>query len=238
MGERRDLRELLKDADFTQKRIIDDLANSDAESDSPQRGVARDIRKSEGGDFIKNVFIGFLLVAIVVGSFWVSFLIGKKVLVPPVKNLQTYEIPTPKPISMSEIEKATPVEEEPAVKEREIKAVAVKAGLPKPVASKKVSNAKKLGAAAKAVKAKKAIKAPVARTKGAKHNKVIAGTYKTAAEANVLVAALKQKGFQSYVKNVSGLYRVQAGAFDSNAKASPLVVKLKNKGFTPTVIVE
>jgi len=78
MGERRDLRDLLKDTDFTQKRIIDDLANSDTETDYPERGVAGDIRKSEGGDFIKNIFVGLLLVGIVVGSFWISFLIGKK----------------------------------------------------------------------------------------------------------------------------------------------------------------
>jgi hypothetical protein len=233
MGERRDLRELLKDADFTQKRIIDDLANSDADSDSPQRGVARDIRKSEGGDFIKNVFIGFLLVGIVVGSFWVSFLIGKKVLVPPIKNLQTFEIPAPKTISMSEIEKAIPVQDEPLIKEKEVKEVEVKAKLPQPVAAKNVLTAKKIVAAVKP-----AIKAPIAKTKGVKHAKVIVGTYKTAAEANVLVTALKEKGFQSYVKALSGLYRVQAGAFDSKGKASPLVVKLKSKGFTPTVIVE
>ncbi len=238
MGERRDLRDLLKDADFTQKRIIDDLASSDAESDSPRRGVARDIRKSEGGDFIKNVFIGLLLVGIVVGSFWVSFLIGKKVLVPPVKNLQPFEMPAPKAISMSDIEKATPVQGEPAIQEKEVKEVEVKATLPKPVAAKKVTAAKKIGAAVKSSKVKSAIKTPVAKTKGAKHCKVIVGTYKTPAEANVLVAALKQKGFQSYVKALSGLYRVQSGAFDSKAKAGPLVVKLKNKGFTPTVIVE
>jgi cell division septation protein DedD len=238
MGERRDLRELLKDADFTQKRIIDDLASSDSDADPGQRGVARDIRKSEGGDFIKNVFIGVLLVAIVVGSFWVSFLIGKKVLVPPVKNLQTFDVGTPKAISMNDIEKATPVQGEPIIQEKEVKEVQVKAGLPKSVAPQKLAAAKKTASALKAAKSRSAIKTPIAKMKGAKHYKVIVGTYKTPAEANVLVATLKQKGFKSYVKTLSGLYRVQGGAFDSKAKASPLVVKLKKKGFTPTVIVE
>jgi len=225
MGERRDLRDLLKDTDFTQKRIIDDLANSDTEADYPERGVAGDIKKSEGGDFIKNIFVGLLLVGIVVGSFWISFLIGKKVLVPPIKNLPTFEIPAPKAISKADIEKATPVKEEPIIKEREIKGTEVKAKLPKPIAVKSASKPA-------------AIKTPVAQSKGIKYYKVIVATFKTANEANAFVKSLKEKGFQSYVKKLSGLYRVQAGAFDTKDKANPLVVKLKGKGFTPAIIIE
>lgn len=241
MGERRDLRDLLKDTDFTQKRIIDDLAGSDTGADYPERGFAGDIKRSEGGDFIKNIFIGLLLVGIVVGSFWISFLVGKKVLVPPVKNLPTFEVPVPKAISKLEIERATPVKEEPEIKEKEIKAVETKAGLPRPVAAGKLLAAKKIISTKKTVKAsavKASIKAPVAKTKGVKYYKVIVGTYRTAAEANGLVASLKVKGFQSYVKAIAGLYRVQAGAFDKKEKSNPLVAKLISKGFTPTLIIE
>jgi len=237
MGERRDLRDLLKDTDFTQKRIIDDLANSDTETDYPERGVAGDIKKSEGGDFIKNIFVGLLLVGIVVGSFWISFLIGKKVLVPPIKNLPTFEMPTLKAISKADIEKATPVNEEPIIKEREIKWTEVKAQLPKPITVTKIKTAAK-PVAVKTVSKPAAIKTPVAQSKGIKYYKVIVGTFKTANEANALVRSLKEKGFQSYVKKLSGLYRVQTGAFDTKEKANPLVVKLKGKGFTPAIIIE
>jgi len=232
MGERKDLRDLLKDTDFTQKRIIDDLATSDAEADYPERGMSGDMKRSEGGDFIKNIFIGLLLVGIVVGSFWVSFLIGKKVLVPPIKNLPTFEIPAPKTISNSDIERATPVKEEPVIREREIKAVEAKAKLPKPVAVQKVLTLKKAGVA------KVAAKKTVLKTKGVKFYKVIVGTFKTADEASTLVKSLKEKGFQSYVKKLPGTFRVQAGAFDKKEKSDPLVVKLKDKGFTPTIIIE
>ncbi|MFH1710047.1 MAG: SPOR domain-containing protein [bacterium] len=241
MGERRDLRELLKDTDFTQKRIIDDLANSDPEAYSPGRGVAGDIRRSEGRDFIKNIFVGFLLVGIVVGSFWISFLVGKRVLVPPVRNLPTLETAPLKAISKLDIERAVPVKEEPVIKEREIKAVEVKAKLPPPVAVKKIMTAKKIGAARTPVKTavvKPAVKAPAEKTVSAKYYKVIAGTYKTAAEVNKVIKSLKEKGFRSYVKKISGLYRVQVGAFDESDKADPLVVQLKEKGFTPTIIIE
>ncbi len=248
MGERRDLRNLLKDTDFTQKRIIDDLAGgSDTDTDYSRRGVAGDIRRSEGGDFLKNIFIGLLLVGIVVGSFWVSFLIGKKVLVPPIKNLPAYEMPSlaPKAVSRMEMEKAAPVREESVFSEKEIKATEVKAGLPKPVSASKVMAAKKLASkeyskttAAKPV-VKPAVKTPAAKTTGGSAYKVIVGEDRTGSEANVLIKSLKANGYQSYVKKMaSGLYRVQVGAFDSREKASPLVVDLKRKGFTPTVIVE
>jgi len=237
MGERRDLRDLLKDTDFTQKRIIDDLANSDTEADYPERGVAGDIKKSEGGDFIKNIFVGLLLVGIVVGSFWISFLIGKKVLVPPIRNLPTFEIPAPKAISKADIEKATPVNEEPVIQEREIKGIDVKSKLPKPISVIKVQSAAK-PIAVKATSKPAAIKTPIAQSKGVKYYKVIVGTFKTAIEANTQVKSLKEKGFQSYVKKLSGLYRVQAGAFDTKDKANPLVVKLKGKGFIPSIIIE
>ncbi len=245
MGERKDLRDLLRDTDFAQKRIIDDLANSDNEPSFNERGVAGDIRKSEGGDFVKNIFVGLLLVGIVVGSFWVSFLIGKKVLVPPVKNLATVEVPVqaPKTVSNADLEKATPVAEEPVAEEpattlgpeqpitpRAAKAIAAKAGLPKPITSKKLAASKKLKT--------KAVPKAAAKTKGSKFYKVIVGTFPTAGEANQLVAQLKKGGFGSYVKKIAGGYRVQAGAFDSSAQASPLVVKLKNKGFTSEIIME
>ena len=235
MGERKDLRDLLKDTDFTQKRIIDDLATSDAEADYSERGMAGDMRRSEGGDFIKNIFVGLLLVGIVVGSFWISFLIGKKVLVPPIKNLPTFEMPAPKTITKAELEGATPVKEEFALQEKEIKAIGLKTKLLQPVAAKKALSIKEAG---KTVAVRPEIKIPVAKTKGAKFYKVITGTYKTAGEANELTRSLKEKGFQSYVKKISGLFRVQAGAFDKKEKAAPLVVKLKDKGFTPTIIIE
>lgn len=69
------------------KIIIDDLASYEQEI-----GVSRPRRKrGRLSDFLKNVFVGLLLVGIVVGSFWVSFLIGKRVLV-PVKTLSTREL--------------------------------------------------------------------------------------------------------------------------------------------------
>lgn len=234
MGERRDLKDLLRDTDFAQKRIIDDLASSDAEPGYSDRGVAGDIKKSEGGDFMKNFFIGLLLIGIVVGSFWISFLIGKKVLVPPVKNLPTLEIPAPKAISPLDLEKATPVKEEPLIHEREIKPVAAKTA----IAVKKAPA--KTAITAPAIKSQTAAvtKKTAAAKKPIKYYKVIVGTFKTAAEAQELANSLKEKGFASFIKSISGIFRVQAGAFDTKEKAVPLVVRLKAEGFSPAIIME
>jgi len=215
MAERKDLRDLLRDTDFTQKRIIDDLANAEADPGASERDISGDISRSEGGDFIKNVFLGLLLVGIVIGSFWVSFLIGKKVLVPPVKNLPTMEIPAPKAISQADIEKAEPVKEEP-VMEKEITAAPVKAPVVK----------------------KKPITVTLKQAKPGQLYKVTMGSYKTMSDAQKVTASLKHNGFVSFIKKVGVYYRVQVGAFDTKEKASPLVARLKAKGYSPKVIVE
>ena len=233
MAERKDLKDLLRDTDFTQKRIIDDLATSEIDT-FPERGVGRDIRRSEGGDLIKNFLVGVLLVAIVVGSFWISFLLGKKVLVPPVKNLQTMqpvESAAPKPVSKSELESATPVqgEEEAPIPEKEIKAVEKKEGLPKPI----------MRAAPKASEAIPAYATtPAAPPSKGSYYKIIVGNYATMADAKRVTTVLKARGFQSYTKRTAAGYRVQAGAVQTRAQALPIFNKLKAKGFTPSIIVE
>jgi cell division septation protein DedD len=242
MGERKDLKDLLRDTDFTQKRIIDDLASSDVETYDESRDVGRDLRRSEGGDFIKNFFVGILLVAIVIGSFWVSFLIGKKVLVPPVKNLPVFETTqqAPKPISKNELESATPVQEEAPIQEREIKETEVKASLPKPIAP--VVKKRIVSAFKQAEIPLKTLMPKTTRTTVAKAGtfyKVIVGNYATVAETKQATTALRVGGFQTYAKKTTaGYYRIQAGAFDTREKALPLVNKLKAKGFNPTIIAE
>jgi hypothetical protein len=234
MGERKDLKDLLRDNDFTQKRIIDDLANVEVDDLSEERDLSRELRRSEGGDFIKNVFLGLLLVGIVVGSFWVSFLIGKKVLVPPVKNLQTFEIPVPKTLSQTDIDQAEPANiDNSPIPEREIKPgentkkpavakTAVKKPVSKPVAAK--------------VPVKAAVKTVAA--KPGQLYKVVVGTYGTVSKASKVSTDLKVKGFSSFVKRSGKFFRVQAGAFDTKEKASPLVSKLKAKGYTPALVLE
>ena len=186
MGERKDLRDLLRDADFTQKRIIDDLANSSSEP-VEERDVAREIKRSEGGDFIKNFFVGLLLIGIVVGSFWVSFLIGKKILVPPVKNLPSLEVPVPRAISKTDMEQAASVDEEPILPEREVKEIETKAAIPRPIviAKKPVSDVQP---------ATLARSMPVSKsTSGAIYYKVIVGVANTQQEAIRFNADLKAK---------------------------------------------
>jgi hypothetical protein len=240
MGERKDLKDLLRDTDFTQKRIIDDLANSGIESYN-DKDISGEIRRREGGDFIRNFFVGILLIGIVVGSFWASFLIGKKVLVPPVKNLPTYEAPIPKAVSKTELESATPVKEEEVapLPEKEIREIDAKQGLPKPVTLLKPDEVQRPVAVAKPVTLPRSLPTVAEKTSTGKFYKVIVGSYKSIADAKTIISALKKKGIQTFSRKTSaGLYRVQAGAFDTREKAAPMLAKLKAGGFSPVVILE
>lgn len=64
---------------------------------------------------------------------------------------------------------------------------------------------------------------------------VQAGAFKTKANAENRVKALKAQGFSAIIKYLDGAYKVQAGAYKTEANAKALVQKLKAKGFAAFV---
>lgn len=60
---------------------------------------------------------------------------------------------------------------------------------------------------------------------------VQAGAFKTKANADNRVKALKAQGFSAVVKLLDGIYKVQAGAYKKEENAKAQVQKLKAKGF-------
>ena len=196
------------------KIIIDDLASYEEEI-----GVGRGVKRGGGfGDFLKNIFVGILLIGIVVGSFWVSFLIGKRVLV-PVKQLETRTLP--------------PIEEAKPIQEEDLSAYATVE-----------TNAQTQEEYAKRIEPKTDIKtAPPEPMKYQivhdKYYKVEVGLFTTKAEADALVASLKTKGISSFIKKVSSSgFRVQAGAYKTKEKAQQQVNELKTKGVNSDIIYE
>lgn len=199
----------MEDPNFRQpqekKIIIDDLASYEEEI-----GVSKGMRKRGGlFDFLKSVFVFLLLVGIVIGSFWVSFLIGKRVLV-PVKSLETRELP-------AIVENVT-VEEETmpdvVTSETEI------AKINKTVPSKRITP----------------VEEPM---EVIKYYKVQAGLFTDKASADKLVAQLKDAGVSAFVRKISASgFRVQVGAYRTRAKAQGLVSELKSKGFDCSIIYE
>lgn len=187
--------------------IIDDLASYEEEI-----GVARGAKRGGGfGDFLKSVFVFFLLVGIVVGSFYVSFLIGKRVLV-PVKSLSQREL--------APIEDTTVVEEEDLSKFATGEVIKEELIEPaKMLPSKTITQA--------------------APPEAIKYYKVEAGLYATKAEAEAKVAALNLKGVTSFVRKVpNSAYRVQVGAYRTKDRAQLAVDDLKKKDVLSTIIFE
>lgn len=64
---------------------------------------------------------------------------------------------------------------------------------------------------------------------------VQAGAYRTKANAEKQVAALKAKGVTAIIKQIDGVYKVQAGAYKNKANAEKQVAALKAKGITAFV---
>lgn len=65
--------------------------------------------------------------------------------------------------------------------------------------------------------------------------RVQCGAFKTKANAENRVKALKAQGFTSIIKLIDGIYKVQCGAYKKEENAKALVKKLKAKGFASFV---
>lgn len=65
--------------------------------------------------------------------------------------------------------------------------------------------------------------------------RVQCGAFKTKANAENRVKALKAQGFASIIKFIDGIYKVQCGAYKKKENAEALVKKLKAKGFAAFV---
>ena len=166
--------------------------------------------------FMKNLLVMALLVGVIAGSFWVSYLLGKRLLV-PVKNLPERNIEvvmpetSPQVAALQEFQKV----EKPAPAKVEIAKTQVK---------KKV-----------AAKPRKKKYVPPKRQN---YYKVQAGLYSDKGTAIDIAKKLNESGFHTYLNQVSAGWRVQAGAFLKKAQALGLQRSLNTKGFSSTVVYE
>lgn len=196
--------------DRDEKRIIiDDLASYEEEI-----GVGRSLKRGRGfGEFIKNVFVFLILIGIVVGSFWVSFLIGKRVLV-PVKQLETREEP-------AILEERAPIEEEDLSALATFEQIKTTSERPAEVPAKKVEPK------------------PEVQPEKIRYYKVHAGLFTTRLEADNLVRDLSARSVSSFIRKISdSAWRVQVGAYRTKSQAQAQVTELKNKGISSTIIYE
>lgn len=166
--------------------------------------------KEKGSSRIRNFLIFLVLIGVVASSFWISFQLGKRILIPikkiPERRIEV-AIPEPPPSikALQELERIMT----PEAGKKKPAAVAVK-----PVPVKKTM----------------AIK-PV-------YYKVQAGVFVDKVNAQALADKVRASGFEVYLKKISTGWRVQVGAFRSKSEAEALQNALIGKGFKSRIIYE
>ncbi|MFA4905311.1 MAG: SPOR domain-containing protein [Candidatus Margulisiibacteriota bacterium] len=152
--------------------------------------------------WLRNILLIILLIGIVMASFWVSFLIGQKMLTPTKKLPTKYLIP----------------EEAPAIPPSitlEVETVGKKI---KPAIAKKKPRAE----VEERVKVEVGVGGPWV---------VQVGAFKRSINADALVKQLKAKGFTARKTMAGGLWRVNAGGFNTAAEAKSYQSRLLSAGF-------
>lgn len=68
--------------------------------------------------------------------------------------------------------------------------------------------------------------------------RVQTGAFKVKANADAMLAKVKEKGFDTYMVKVGGLYKIQVGAFKVKANAEATLKKLQAAGFSGFITTE
>jgi N-acetylmuramoyl-L-alanine amidase len=178
--------------------------------------IRNDIPQQNGFlTFLRSSFVFILLALVIIGSFWVSFNLGKKLLVPVKKDIPKIEVAMPEPpvsiVDLQELEKAA--EKEAAKK----KAAVAK---PKPKTARRTTYRRSYAAAS------------------GKYYKVQAGVFNSKSNALSLSKKLKTSGFETFIRKLSSGWRVQAGAYRSKKWAQKLQRSLRAKGFDSVLVYE
>ena len=199
--------------------------------DDDDIGIARNLRrKQRGSSALKSLLFAFVLVFLVIGSFWVSFLIGKRILVPS-KSLPKVEIVENEVVPVP----AAPKISAPAPKAEVIEYPNLNAGVEvkKPAAVVK----KKIIVPVAAEKKETVPDRPLAAEDA--YYKVEAGLFTSKAGAIEKMKELEEQGFEVFAKETGAEgWRVQAGAFKTREKAEKVIADLKAKGFSGKIIKE
>ena len=168
--------------------------------------------------FLKNLFLFILLVVVIVGSFSISFVIGKRILVP------TKKIPTRSFLAEKELAKG-PLSEEISI-EVETTAREMDKLASKYLAEEKIEEKIEVPAPKKPA-VKKSVKG--ATSFGEYYVQV--GAYSYHSNALNFKKELEGKGFPASVFKKGKYYRVYAGSFSTMSQAKAQVSKLKSAGY-------
>lgn len=216
--------------------------------------------------WIKGLFTFIVLLVIVVASFWVSFQLGKRILVPvkrlpenriqavipepppSIKALQQLEKamskdtkappPAPKPVMVKSKEPATdlPVSQ---IAEKKLAQMISADNSPKPVTTRTIVAPAITQPTLKKIEVKKSvIKKIVKAPPSGYYYKVQAGEYASKAQAQAVAVKVQAQRFDYFIKKVPAGWRVQVGAFRTQNEAAQLKASLAAAGFEAQIIKE
>jgi len=208
-------------------------------------------------NLLKNLLLILVLIALIIACFWVSFLLGKRILTPPKRPIpQNLPMVTSEALPSTDHLQKLAIE---ATKEGENIPITLEA-----VAKVKIATVKKIKVGkivkkmplfqlvtkeVKTIKwvpttkppAKKTVK-PVAIKVTAKkvkgYYKVQVGFHTSRSSADSQAEKIQAAGFKSFIKKLPNGWRVQAGAFRTKAEANRFQATLKTYGFKSKVIYE
>ncbi len=214
------------------------------------------LRAEQGDGCLKKVFFTMLSIAIVVASFWASFMVGKKIFLPE-SHQEKVELPAflkqrteagfretinavKKVTGTDDLFKpvAQPIKQVKAVPPEVADLYAQRGYTPESKPAASVSSRVPV-IDVNAVKPQPAVVAapPVAKRLPALY-RVIAGVYPTQAQAADAAANLKADGFENFIYSADGQYRIQIGAFKNKESATKYMDKAKEYGYNAVLVVK
>jgi cell division protein FtsN len=172
-------------------------------------------KKNQVVESSKNIALILILTIIIIGSFWVSFQLGKKLLV-PVKKMpkEKIEVTIPEaPPSVAHLQKLEKLSGLKSATKPTTPAPAVCAT--KPVVSNSTT-----------------------KVVSGKYYKLQVGLFTYKSNAVNLTTKLTSCGLEAFYRSVKGKWRVQAGAYRKKSDALNAQKALKKKGYDSIIICE
>ena len=216
--------------------MVEEFPNNVPPENFQENDADRQIKipgRSRFPSLLKNSLVFLVLAGVVVASFWVSFQLGKNILLPTKKSPDkiTAAIPEPPP-SIKALQKLQ------AIMSKEAAGKKVQAAKPAPKMVKRTEAAVKSKPAPKPVQIKKQKVAKVNAVSGKHYYKLQAGLFADKTEANSLAGQLRDKGIDVFVKKVGRKWRVQVGAYRTKKMAQAMKASFEKKGCESQIVFE
>lgn len=217
----------------------------------------RDLLKAEQGDgCLKKMFFTLLSIAIIIASFWASFMVGKKIFLPESRQ-DKVELPaflkqrTEAGLreTINTVKKVTGTDDlfksvaQPAKQARAVPPEVANLYTPRSSVAEKgsaqsVSQKITVADNSFAKPQPPVVPVPVAASRLPVLYRVIAGAYPNQTQAADAAANLKADGFENFVYKADNQYRIQIGAFKNKESATKYMEKAKEYGYNAVLVVK